>query len=103
MNEAVHEHTASLAGARSVRVVATPSELDPVGVHVTEAGQVRLAWYGRTEDEGVAILAEARAADDQFTLRILIPNPTDTEDWWGLQAALSQVGIRRVQILSGDP
>ena len=65
-------------------------------------GGLRLVWYDLTESEGVAILADARAADEAFTLRILIPNPNVTdEDWWGLQAALSRVGIRRVQILGG--
>ena len=84
-------------------MVQSPSELEPIGVQVTEEDQVRLAWYDRTEDQGVAILADGRAADEEFSLRILIPNPTDTDDWWGLQAALSQAGIRRVQILSGNP
>ncbi len=101
VNETVRSRTASAASG--LRVVDDPSNLDPVGVQVTESGQIRLAWYGTDEEEGVRILADARAADDQFSLRILIPNPTETDDWWGLQARLSQVGIRRVQILSGDP
>ena len=42
--------------------------------------EIRLAWYGLTEDEGVAILADGRAAEELFSLRILIPNPTDTDD-----------------------
>ncbi len=103
VGEEIRARIAALPGGVSVRVVQSPSELEPIGVQVTEEDQVRLAWYDRTEDQGVAILADGRAADEEFSLRILIPNPTDTDDWWGLQAALSQAGIRRVQILSGNP
>ncbi len=103
VNEELRVRIAQLPGIERVTVVQDPSELEPVGVQVTGEDLIRLAWYDRSEDQGVAILADARAADEQFTLRILIPNPTDTDDWWGLQADLSQAGIRRVQILSGRP
>ena len=103
VNESVRTHLSKLPGIETVNVAGDPSELAPVGVQVTEDDEIRLAWYGLTEGQGVAILADGRAVDERFTLRILIPNSTDTEDWWGLQAALSQAGIRRVQILSGRP
>ena len=103
VGEEIRAQIAALPGGVSVRVVQSSSELEPIGIQVTGEDQIRLAWYDRTEDQGVAILADGRAADEEFALRILIPNPTDTDDWWGLQAALSKAGIRRVQILSGNP
>ena len=103
VNESLRIRLAELSGLTTVSVVQSPSELEPVGVQVTKDDQIRLAWYDRTEDQGVAILADGRAADEQFALKILIPNHTRTDDWWGLQAALSKAGIRRVQILSGRP
>jgi hypothetical protein len=102
LNDEVHRRLEDAVGAGGVRIVSALSGLRPFGVHVDRDGGLRLVWYDLTEDEGVAILADARAADEAFTLRILIPNPNVTdEDWWGLQAALSRVGIRRVQILGG--
>lgn len=103
LNEAVFRHLSAILPGERLRSIDDPSELDPVGVQVTPEGTLRIAWYDLDESEGVAILAAGREVDPLFTLRILIPNPTETEDWWGLQAALSQAGIRRVQILSGDP
>jgi len=102
LNEEVRARLEAVLGATAIRTVTNASGLAPFGVHVGAEGGVRLVWYDLTESEGVAILADARAADEAFTLRILIPNPNVTdEDWWGLQAALSRVGIRRVQILGG--
>jgi hypothetical protein len=102
LNEEVRRRLEEVVGAGGIRPASQASELEPLGVHVSEADGVRLVWYGLAEDDGVAILAEARAADESFALRILIPSPNVTEeDWWGLQAALSRVGIRRVQILGG--
>jgi hypothetical protein len=101
-NDEVRAQLQSILGAAGVRTVSEASELAPFGVEVGAEGGLRLVWYDLTEDEGVAILADARAADEAFTLRILIPTPNVTEeDWWGLQAALSRVGIRRVEILGG--
>ena len=102
-DEAVLLHLRAILSDAGVRLVEAPSELPPVGVQITPEGALRLAWYDLEESEGVAILADGRAADPLFTLRIMIPNATETDDWWGLQAALSQAGIRRVQILSGRP
>jgi hypothetical protein len=102
VNDEVRAHLESILGAAAVRTAREASELAPFGVEVGEEGGLRIVWYDLTEEEGVAILADARAADESFTLRILIPTPNVTEeDWWGLQAALSRVGIRRVQILGG--
>jgi hypothetical protein len=102
-NDGMEPRIRELLGGARVLVVTEAADLEPVGVQVTPENRIRLAWYGLSEQEGVAVLADARAVDAFFSLRILIPNPTDTEDWWGLQAALSQAGIRRVQILSGRP
>jgi hypothetical protein len=102
MNDEARTRLEGVLGAGQVRTVTEASELAPFGVHVSAEEGTRLVWYDLAEDEGVAILADARAADEAFTLRILIPTPNVTdEDWWGLQAALSRVGIRRVQILGG--
>jgi hypothetical protein len=102
LNEEVRARLEAALGATAIRSVTEASGLAPFGVHVAAEGGLRMVWYDLTEDQGVAILADARAADEAFTLRILIPNPNVTvEDWWGLQAALSRVGIRRVQILGG--
>ncbi len=100
-NDAVRAHVASVFGTRALREAEDPEEVAPVGIGVTSTDQLRLDWFGLTEDEGVEILAAARAMDEAFSLTIRIPDPTDSEDWWGLQAALSQAGIRRVRILSG--
>lgn len=102
-NERAHRWLEGLEGLR-IEDVSTAAELPPVGVQVQEGDQVRLVWYHMTESEGVAILADARAAYEPFALRILIPDPSVTQDdWWGLQAAVSKAGIRRVQIVSGQP
>lgn len=102
-NEVIRAQVAGLPGIGALREVEDPGETGPVGIGVTPKDQLRLDWNGVTEDEGVEILAAARAASEGFSLTIRIPNPTDTADWWGLQAALSQAGIRRVRILSGSP
>jgi hypothetical protein len=102
-NESTHQHLEGLRGL-DVADVADASSLPPVGVQVQDGDVIRLVWYHLTETEGVAILADARAGYQPFPLRILIPDPTATaHDWWGLQAALSKAGIRRVQIISGRP
>jgi hypothetical protein len=102
LNEEVRARLESILGAAAIRTVSVAPDLGPFGVHVSAEGGVRLVWYDLAEDQGVAILADAQAADDAFSLRILIPNPNVTEeDWWLLQAALSRVGIRRVQIQGG--
>ena len=76
VNESLRVRLAELSGLTIVSVVQSPSELEPVGVQVTKDDQIRLAWYDRTQDQDVAILADGRAADEQFALKILIPNPT---------------------------
>ena len=102
-DEVIRAQVAGLPGIGALREVEDSGETGPVGIGVTPKDQLRLDWNGLTEDEGVEILAAARAASEGFSLTIRIPNPTDTADWWGLQAALSQAGIRRVRILSGSP
>lgn len=95
---------ADLLGESQVRRVLDVAALPPVGAEIEADGAVRLTWYRVPEAEGVSILADARAVEPEFSLRILIlDSASDQEDWWGLQAALSQAGIRRVQILSGRP
>ncbi len=103
-NDEARRQLDSRLGSGTVTTVTGASALAPLGVQVRGVDEVRVAWFGRTESEGVLILADAQAADPTFSLRIVIPDPTGTEqDWWGLQAALSQAGIRRVQIVSGTP
>ena len=72
-------------------------------IAVTADDRLRLDWHGLAEEEAVGILALAQEAEGAFSLTIRIPHPTETADWWNLQAALSQAGIRRVRIVSGDP
>lgn len=102
-NERVHRRLEAIEGLR-IEDVSDAADLPPVGVQIQEGDEIRLVWYHLTEDHGVAILADARAAYEPFALRILIPDPAVTQDdWWGLQAAVSKAGIRRVQIVSGRP
>jgi hypothetical protein len=104
VNDAAWNRLRGTVGVDNVLIVSDPSALTPLGVEVDGQDGIRLVWRRLAEEEGVAILADARAADEAFALRILIPDPTiESEDWWGLQAALSRVGIRRVHILSGSP
>ena len=101
VNEAIRAQVASAFGIGALREAAVPEEAGPVAIGVTSEDRLRLDWFGLKEHEGVEILAAARAMDEAFFLTIRIPDPTDSEDWWGLQAALSQAGIRRVRIVSG--
>lgn len=102
--EVLGARLAELVGMNQVRRVADSESLPPVGAAIEPGGGVRLTWYRVPEAEGVAILADARAVEPEFSLRILIlDSASDQENWWGLQAALSQAGIRRVQIVSGRP
>ena len=102
-NEAAREEVAGVVGSGSLEESDGSGEAASVQIAVTAEDRLRLDWHGFTEEEAVRILAVAREADGAFSLTIRIPDPTETTDWWGLQAALSQAGIRRVRILSGDP
>lgn len=102
-NEAARGQVASVLGSGSLEEADGSGEAASVRIAVTPDDRLRLAWRGLTEEEAVGILAVAREAEGAFLLTIRIPEPTDTTDWWGLQAALSQAGIRRVRIVSGDP
>ncbi|MDE0082836.1 MAG: hypothetical protein OXT72_09335 [Gammaproteobacteria bacterium] len=102
-NTAAREQVADAVGSGLLEEVDGPGGAASVRIAVTADDQLRLNWHGLTEEEAVGILAVAREADGAFSLTIRIPDPTYTTDWWGLQAALSQAGIRRVRIVSGDP
>lgn len=101
-NEAAREQVAGILGSRSLGEPDGSGEAGSVRIAVTADDRLRLDWHGLAEEEAVGILAAAREADGAFSLVIRIPDPTYTTDWWGLQAALSQAGIRRVRIVSGD-
>ena len=102
-NDAAREEVAGVVGSGSLQELDVSGEAASVRIVVTADDRLRLDWHGLTEEEAVGILAVAREAEGAFSLTIRIPEPTDTMDWWGLQAALSQAGIRRVRIVSGDP
>ena len=102
-NEAAREQLAGVVGSGLLEEVDGSGEAVSVRITVTADDRLRVAWHGVTEEEAVGILAVAREAEGTFSLTIRIPDPTYTTDWWGLQAALSQAGIRRVRIVSGDP
>ena len=102
-NEAARDQVAGVLGSRPLEEPDGSGEAASVRVAVTADDHLRLDWHGLTEEEAVGILAAGREADGAFSLVIRIPDPTYTTDWWGLQAALSQAGIRRVRIVSGDP
>ena len=102
-NEAAREQVAGIVGSGLLEEMDGSAGSSSVRIAVTADDRLRLDWHGLTEEEAVGILAVARMADAAFSLTIRIPEPTGTTDWWGLQAALSQAGIRRVRIVSGDP
>ena len=102
-NAAAREQVADVVGSGLLEEVDGPGGAISARIAVTADDRLRLNWHGLTEEEAVGILAVAREADGAFPLTIRIPDPTHTADWWGLQAALSQAGIRRVRIVSGGP
>ncbi len=60
-----------------------------------------LAWEVGGEEEALDLLREGREADEAFGLRVLMAPGAVFEDLWEFQARLSQIGVRRVQIVTG--
>jgi hypothetical protein len=68
-----------------------------------EEDEEELFWVGLTDARAVEILRETRGTGLAISLDILLTEGAFLEDIWGLQAALTQAGIRRVRIVSGVP
>jgi len=64
-----------------------------------EDGGLQVARPGLSEAELLRALGDLRELESALHLRLYLPPGGSMTDIWGLQAALSQVGIRRVQIV----